>query len=295
MVSKLIPLIYKHTVYVEPFAGGASLLFAKPWPDVSNNDHYREVLNDKDGRLINFYRVLRDKKMGPELIRRLQLTLYSESEYKTAKNLNTNCDIENAARYYTNIQQSFSNKLNAGWRRGVSSENHGATWENKLASLPDYLERMSSIHISCQDALTVIKQWDSPQTFFYCDPPYPGTIQGHYSGYSLDDFKVLVNALDNCQGSFLLSNYDQPEIKIPSEWERHEFSAHASASGKGRVNADRSRKATSEELGNRKRIEVVWARGNIKPVRPEIQKLYGSGKFDCFRSNPVHDILGDLL
>lgn len=295
MATKIIPLIPKHTVYVEPFCGGATILFKKPWPNVTNTDHYREIINDKDSNLINFYHVLRDKEKGPELVERLQLTLYSEIEHKNAKDLESGSDIDRAWAYYVNIRQSFSNALNAGWRRSVYSRNEAATWANKIASLPSYLDRMVSVQVACQDAITIIRQFDSPQTFFYCDPPYPNAHQGHYDGYSIEDFKNLVTALDNCQGSFLLSNYDQPEINIPADWDRFEFSAHASASGRGSVGADRSRKATSEELGNRKRFEVVWRRFNRVPVRPEIQKLYDSGKFDCFASNLDHDILKGLL
>lgn len=58
IASKITELIPKHTVYVEPFAGGAAVFFKKPWPDVSNTGHYREVLNDTNGDVVNFFRVL---------------------------------------------------------------------------------------------------------------------------------------------------------------------------------------------------------------------------------------------
>ena len=279
MASKIVSLIPQHTVYVEPFCGGATILFAKPWPDVSCSDHYREVINDTDGRLINFFKQLRDA--GEELARRIQLTIYSEQEYREASGENLNCEdlIEAARRYYVNIQQSFSHKLNGGWRRGVFGRNESATWANKVSVLPEYVDRMRSVAISNTDALKCIKQWDSPHTFFYCDPPYPGTKCGHYGGYSIEDFENLVEVLDCCQGSFLLSNYDQPGVHMPSEWERFEFSAVASS--RGRVGYDRSKKCDESDQ-NRKRTEVVWRRFNRVPVRQEIQKLYDSGKFDCF-------------
>lgn len=53
MVSKLLPLIPPHHIYVEVFGGGASLLFAKEPSPV-------EVYNDIDSGLVNFFRVLRD-------------------------------------------------------------------------------------------------------------------------------------------------------------------------------------------------------------------------------------------
>jgi len=277
MSPKIVPLIPKHTVYVEPFAGGAAVFFAKPWPKVNNTNHYREILNDKDKRIINFYQQLRDNKQA--LCDKLALTLYSEREHKTAKDLDCDDKLEAARRYYVNVQQSFSNKQDSGWGRGVFSQNQAASWANKVNRLPDYIERMASVHIACDDALKIIKQWDSPQTFFYCDPPYPETDCGHYGGYTIQDFQSLIDTLKDAQGSFILSNYDQPQARIPEDWERFEF--EATASSRRRVGYDRSKKMDESEQ-NRKRTEIVWRRFNRAPVREEIQKLYDSGAYDCF-------------
>lgn len=277
MAHHIVPLIPKHTVYVEPFAGGAAVFFAKPWPDVSNNHHYREVINDHDGHLINFYRQLRDN--GPELIRRLELTLYSEAEHRLAKELDHDDPIEAARRYFVKINQSFSNVLHGGWGRGVYGRNLAATWANRVTRLPEYLDRMASVHIACDDALKIIRQWDSPQTFFYCDPPYPGSDQGHYAGYTLDDFRALVDTLDACDGSFILSNYTQNGVTMPDDWERYEFKAHASS--KRRVGYDRRQKMDESAQG-RERTEVVWRRLAKHQPRTEILSLFGKGGFDCF-------------
>lgn len=277
MSSKIVPLIPRHTVYVEPFAGGAAVFFAKPWPKVTNTNHYREVLNDKDKRIINFYQQLRDN--GQALCDKLALTPYSEAEHKTAKDLDCEDKLEAARRYYVNVQQSFSNVLNSGWRRQIFSRNSATTWANKVNQLPDYIDRMASVYIASDDALKIIKQWDSPQTFFYCDPPYPRADQGHYNGYTIADFQALIDTLKNVQGSFILSNYDQPQATIPEDWERFEFEAQASSRGRGGY--DRSKKMDESDQ-NRKRTEVVWRRFNRVPFREEIQKLYDSGAYDCF-------------
>lgn len=287
MSSKIVPLIPKHTVYVEPFAGGATVFFAKPWPQVTNTHHYREYLNDKDERIINFYRVLQTPVKRDELIERLQMTLYSEAEHRKAKDLDNGTDVDRAWAYYVNSQQSFSNVLNTGWKRAIYGRNFQATWANKIAQLPQYLDRMASVGITCQDALTIIKQYDSPQTFFYCDPPYPHAYQGHYAGYTMQDFQALIDTLKDVQGSFLLSNYDQPDAIIPHDWERFEF--EATASSRARVGYDRSKKE-DESSQNRQRTEVLWRRLNRVPVREEIAKLYASGAYDCFTGSNFQEL-----
>jgi len=101
--------------------------------------------------------------------------------------------------------------------------------------------------------------------------------------------QALVDALDKCQGSFMLSNYPQDDLRIPEDWERFEFDAIASS--RGRVGYDRSQ-AMDESGQNRQRTEVVWRRFNRLKPRPEIQALYASGAFQCFASPP--GTFGDL-
>ena len=77
MISRILPLIPRGGIYVEPFCGVASLFFAKRPSPV-------EVLNDLDGRLINLFRCLQEPKSFDELKHRLRYTLYARSEFVRA-------------------------------------------------------------------------------------------------------------------------------------------------------------------------------------------------------------------
>lgn len=287
IASKIIPFIPKHTVYVEPFCGSATILFKKPWPNVTNNNHYREYINDTNGLVFNFFDVL--SRRGNELADRLAVYPMLEEHHSITKNIcksSTGADeLELAIAFFVNVQQSFSNNLNSGWRRGVYGRNEQATWA-KIKNLYDYVERMSSVGVSCQDAPKYIRQFDSPQTFFYCDPPYPETDQGHYKGYTQENFNNLVNTLSACQGSAIISCYNQDDRFNPYIWTKAEFSTTCSA--KNRVGYDRSKKKDESDQ-NRKRTEVIYIKQSSQP-REEIQKLYDSGKFDCFEGR-----LGELV
>lgn len=275
MASKIVKLLPKHTVYVEPFAGSCAILFAKPWPKVTDKAHYSEVINDTNGHVVNFFRQLRDNP--DELIRLCSLTPYSQEEHQISKDLDIDDDLERARMFYAQINQSFSNRMNSGWSTAVYGKNHPVSWINRNSRLAACAERLIGTYIACEDAIRCIERWDSPQTLFYCDPPYPGTNQGHYSGYTAEDFVRLVDALDKCSGSFLLSCY---AMDVPDHWEVFEFDAYCSASGSGQTAGhDRSKRAT--DLGNRRRTEVVY-RVIRDDVRPEIRALYDSGVFNCF-------------
>lgn len=51
MLKHIMPLLPKHDIYVESFAGGAALFFAK-------QPSKMDVINDLNGELINFYRTI---------------------------------------------------------------------------------------------------------------------------------------------------------------------------------------------------------------------------------------------
>lgn len=273
MTPNIIPYIPKHTVYAEPFCGAATLLFRKPYPKITNSDDYREVINDKNELIINFFRVLQDTVLAEKLINKLELTLYSEAEHALAKEIcksKSDDKVLLAWAFFVNISQSFSNNLNSGWGRSVSGGDQAKTFSEKCLNLQKYVTRIRDVNISCCDALKFIKDWDSPQTFFYIDPPYVNTNQGHYAGYSMLNFMQLIDTLKKIKGSMILSSYDVFEKSIPKEWQRYEFKAYSSAS---------SVRGSTESRGER--IEVIWVKKASEP-RPEIKKLYDSGVYDCF-------------
>ena len=263
-----------HTVYAEPFAGGLAVLFAKPLPAVGDSSHYREAINDNNQLLVNLYRVAQWQPQ--EFNHIIQHTPYSKAEHTKAlqicKTPDQYNDLQKAWAYYVNLQQSFANTANAGWRTAVIGRNQSYTWENKRQRLPDCLQRLSQVHIDDKDALDFIDTWDSPETIFYCDPPYPGSNQGHYTGYTLNDWQQLCNKLDSCQSSYILSNYPQ-QIQPKSAQHIIQIQATMSASGSGQTKrSDRSIKPSSTELGDRSRTEILWICNRSNLIRDDLNQ-----------------------
>ena len=101
---------------------------------------------------------------------------------------------------------------------------------------PDIVDKLQKIDI-CEnmDYSDVIKKYDSPTTYFYCDPPYWKT-ENYYSLHDFDraDHEKLCNQLKKIQGKFSLSYYDFDLLRgwLPEDeytWERREFVKAASA------------------------------------------------------------------
>jgi DNA adenine methylase len=278
LATRILALFPPHTVYVEPFAGGASLLFAKPRPVVTDKTHYREVLNDHDERLITVYRVCQDPVSAAALQHRLRYTPYSRAEHAKALEIcrhtwATTDDVLRAWAVLVNLQQSFAHQLNAGWGTSVFNRNHAATWQGWQANLDQLMARLLGVHLECDDALAVIRRWDSPQTLFYCDPPYVDTDQGHYTGWTAAHQYALLQLLSEIEGSVVLSGYDP--AGVPVTWDHVTWTSYCSASGQGKTGRqDRSRAAHPQALGDRRRIEHVWRIDRSAQMRPELQRLF---------------------
>jgi DNA adenine methylase len=69
------------------------------------------------------------------------------------------------------------------------------------------------VQIECCDALRIIQSRDTPETFFYLDPPYVGYDQGYYDGYTQMDFDALLTLLESIKGKFLLSSFHNANLK----------------------------------------------------------------------------------
>lgn len=203
--GRIISMIPRHRIYCEPFFGGGAVFFAKGKSEI-------EVINDKNEMLINFYQICREK--FSELQGLIQYSLHSEIEFLKAKDIYNkrieSNDVEKAWALWILSHECHAANLHGGWRycNGISGTHLGRVLRTKREEFTSKLyERLSEVQISCRDALRVIKDRDSADTFFYLDPPYPGACQGHYYGFSEKDLAELLTLTSKLKGKFILSNY----------------------------------------------------------------------------------------
>lgn len=203
LVSTILPLIPEHTSYIEPFAGGAAILFAKPKSKV-------EVINDTNSEVVLFYKVVKTK--FAKLQKEIRATLHSRELHRKAKFIYAHphvfTDIERAWALWVNSVMSYSSILGSTWSCGFdSATSEKKVLSKKLSFTKELADRLELVQIESRDALEVVLARDSPQAFFYLDPPYVGTSCGHYGGYTRDDFEKLLQTLSKIKGKFLLSSF----------------------------------------------------------------------------------------
>ena len=72
---------------------------------------------------------------------------------------------------------------------------------------------MQNVIIENLDYQRIIEKYDTPETLFYVDPPYPheSRSSGKYKHeFTDDDHRELAAILKGMQGKWLLSGYDCP-------------------------------------------------------------------------------------
>ncbi len=202
LLPKILPLIPKHDLYCEPFIGGAAVFFAKQKAKV-------EVINDINGEVVNFYKVLQNDFAA--LQKEIKATLHSRDMYRHARIIYDNPDmfdsIKRAWAVWVIANMSFNNAFNTGFTRSTDGKFSRKVASNRDQFSDELAERISGVQIECRDALKVIEANDTPESFFYVDPPYVGACQGHYDGYTQEDFNALISLLSKIKGKFLLSSY----------------------------------------------------------------------------------------
>jgi DNA adenine methylase len=205
-------------IYVEPFAGAASVFWhlPKPFPV--------EVLNDLDGDIVNLYRVLQDKTKFEELAHKLIFTPYARAEFIRALQIAkdpTATDVDRAWAFFVKQNQGFSGIADTpgNWSRVLTSKSNDITdttskWRSRLKLLSFWHERLSRVQIDCIDGIECIKYWDTPETVFYIDPPYvPDTRKSRRLYKDEPDLAYherLLDAILTAKGKVLLSCYDHP-------------------------------------------------------------------------------------
>lgn len=251
LAERIVATFPEHRHYVEPFAGSLAVLLAKP-PAMF------ETVNDLDGRLVTFWRVLRDR--ADDLARVCALTPHARSEHQAAYDYDAADldELEVARRVWVCLTQGRGNTLRrTGWRHFQNPGTRGPT------SMPDYLSsyverqraaagRLAHVSLECRDAVEVVRDYGKhPEVLIYADPPYLGSTRSSRQ-YLVEmsheaEHRKLAAALNDCRAAVVLSGYHSPLYdELFDGWHAVEFHTYT---GQGNHAAD----------ANHRRVEVLWS------------------------------------
>jgi len=205
LAPKIISLIPKHTCYVEPFAGGAWVLFKK-------EPSRAEILNDRDDNIVALYRVIQHHP--EEFLRQYRTLFVSRRIFELLKLTDdrTLTDIQRAVKWFYILKVGFGSRM-ASPTFGYGTD--GPPRLNLIDLEPTILEihwRLAQVTIENLPYGDVLARYDRPHTFFYLDPPYYG-MKVYRFNFEEADFTALARALSGIEGKFLMSLNDHPAVR----------------------------------------------------------------------------------
>lgn len=206
--SWILEYVPEHTCFVEVFGGAAGVLANKS-PDSSTV----EVYNDRDGDLVHFFEVLRNRP--DELIEWLQTVPYSrEIHLKWAHafyhGYRPSDDIERAGQFFYLRYSQWGAKYDksAGFATSKVSS-RALSYSNKRDRLDDFAARFDDVVLENLDWSEVFEKYDSEETVFYLDPPYVG--KEDYYLIDTIEHSALVDALGDLEGRWICSYSELPD------------------------------------------------------------------------------------
>jgi len=238
-----------HGHYVELYAGSLAVLLAKRPSDM-------ETVNDINGALMTFWRVLRDRPR--DLERACALTPHARAEHDGADLLEAGLDdVELARRVWVCLTQGRGAHLGriTGWRYYQDPAGTHSSMPDYLAAyvgrMPAAAARLMRVSLECRPALELVELYGKhSDVLLYADPPYPGlarwSTDKRYAYEMLDESEhvALAEALNSAAAAVVISGYHSDLYdKLYAGWRCHEIPATAGA-GNG---------------VERARLEVVWS------------------------------------
>lgn len=242
-------------IYVEPFSGAFWVFFKMDIPSFKNLK--KVVYNDVNPLNVNLFKCIKDYNKlwelsknipieDPEVFERFKSEVFDD---------NVNLDEPNfeiAYKYAYIVSQVWSgtdpkrgNLIKKGGYTSKKTGEYVSKFEIFRAKLIDskwqkYFDLITDIE--SLDFEEVIKKYDSPTTYFYCDPPYFKT-ENYYINhdFGIETHERLANTLSNIKGRFGLSYYyfDKLDDWFPKSdynWNSKDFAKTAMAvSGKAQT------------------------------------------------------------
>ena len=290
IAPKIIEQFPDHKVYVEPFGGSAAVIFSRPttFHDRGKYDQILEVFNDIDSEIVNFFRVIRDAELKPKLRQMVEDTPHSrEEKYKAwADRENDDSPLIRAWRFYVNVNMGWSGAYAKSWGLDKRLPTRTAKWYKSPLTIDQCADRMKQVQLENDTWQRIFDEYDTPDTLFYCDPPYlhetrlsPAVYQYEFTD---DDHRELLARLQTIEGKAILSGYDNDlyntELK---NWRTTTIKARVSAA---------NNHADYEPY----RDEKLWMNYSLeRPAEMRVDYLAEADNIDALREIPDSSV--DLI
>ncbi len=210
IASWIIKHMPPHHSYLEPYFGCGAVLFAKQPAPI-------ETVNDLDGEVVNFFRVIRDPESREKLRERITYTPYARQAYDEAVRGDPEDPVGRAACFAVKSMQSHGFRMtdDGGWKKDVHGREKAYAvryWNELPESIAEMAIRLKQVQIENCPALELIKAFDHENVLMYLDPPYVWSTRCGRKQYrhemSDQDHIELLETITSSKAKVMISGYD---------------------------------------------------------------------------------------
>ena len=239
-INALLPHRYRQC-YIEPYAGMLGVLLSRPRSQI-------EIVNDLNGRLVNWWLCVRDRT--DEFARKLRYTPHSERLFHESLGLLDDPDPLTRAVAFHNIilnSRTYSDPDNlAKSHFAISYSSTGrcdtaGRFVEQIDAIADRLRRVVILERDATQLLDRVKHRDN--VLIYSDPPYRDAKGSNYAVMDGGDRDTLLELYAAQRGRVAISGYGDEWDALG--WERNEFQTSATMCNTAEGDAP-------------KRTEVLW-------------------------------------
>ena len=177
-----------------------------------------ECYNDLDFCVFNVFATVKDSAACDEVLRLLATTLNDREQYRACKTILADPDESNVRRAWAflvcgTIGFAAHPALANGWTR---DELQRRDLLNLPAKIRWWHHRLERVQLENRPWQEIVTTYDSPDTFFLCDPPYlAGVLRSAADQYyqcrmDAGDHIELIENLRKIQGYCMLCGYNHP-------------------------------------------------------------------------------------
>lgn len=202
--TRIIDFMPEHSTYIELFGNTASILLKKP-------QSKRELFNDIDNNITNFFLVIRDNPTA--LYNSCSSLPYSETLYNELFQSQVPTDpIEKATRFFYLNRCGFMGYTARGFRCDTYNRNYADFYYKECERFFALAERFKNVEITNKDYKKILKKNINDDAFFLCDPPYYDGTNYYSNSFTLNDYKQLAKLLSEIKGKAMVLHSKSDEI-----------------------------------------------------------------------------------
>lgn len=210
IADQLVSNIPEHKSYLEPYFGSGAVLFNKPPSPI-------ETINDLDDDVINLFQCIRDHSQ--QLAAMIAAIPYSRKVYDSQFSIVSKNPVDKACAFLIKCWQGYGFKtsgIKTGWKRDKTGRERAynlSNWYHLPEWIEEIAERLRNIQIEHKPALDLIREFDSPDSFFYLDPPYllnTRSAKQYQHEMTEEDHIQLLETIVHCSAQIMISGYDTP-------------------------------------------------------------------------------------